>query len=174
MSCYLCSGFCFGIGALKKMKTVVSLSQMQERLVKYLEANRMRCTSERIAILKYSYAQRSPFTVGEVYSVLEKEGFHVSRSTVYDTLRLLCRCEMLVALAVRADETRFAFRKFGHLYLVCTSCGKIREEKDSTVTSHFKGRKFEAFTPTYFTTAVYGLCSTCHRRLSRTAANKRN
>ena len=149
------------------MATTLTLQQARDRLARFLQAHRLRNTRERGCILDQAMSMQRAFTVGEIREALEKDGFHVSRSTVYETLWLLCQCGVLVSLSMGVGEIRFAPRRFGYLYLVCSSCGKIREEKDPTVVAHFKGRRFEAFTADYFTTSVYGLCSTCQRRQRR-------
>lgn len=173
---YLCNGFGLKAAPLHEMASSLSLQQAHERLSEFLTLNEMRQTPERFAILESVWKMKRQFAASDLMRRLEEEGFHVSRSTVYQALELLCRCGLLSLLPLEPSETRYAVARPGFLHLVCTSCGKIREEKDPTVTAHFKGRKFEAFTPAYFSTAVYGVCSVCARRARRKskAAGKKN
>lgn len=151
------------------MASLLSVQQARERLSGFLRLNEMRQTPERFAILEAVWKIRRQFAASDVISRMEESGFRVSRSTVYQTLALLCKCGLLSLLPLEPGEIRYAVARSGFLHLVCTSCGKIREEKDPTVAAHFRGRKFEAFTPAYFSTVVYGVCSTCARRARRGA-----
>lgn len=146
------------------MGSPLTVQQARERLSEYLKLNEMRQTPERFAILDAVWNMRHQFAASDVIASLDGEGFHVSRSTVYQALDLLCKCGLISLLPLEPSEMRYAVARRGFLHLVCTSCGKIREESDPTVSAHFRGRKFEAFTPAYFSTAVYGVCSTCARR----------
>lgn len=149
----------------------MTVLQAEARLASYLKERGLRLTKERTAIVRAAWALKQPFAAAEVAEALEAEGFHVSRSTCYQTLALLCAMGLLCRLMLGDDEARYAFARPGYLHLVCTGCGKIRREKDPTVVAHFKGRRFEAFTPAFFSTVVYGTCSVCKRRSRKLATD---
>lgn len=138
--------------------------QAQVRLSAYLSGHGLRLTKERMSILATVWEQKRPFAAADLVAALEAKGFHVSRSTAYQTLTLLCDAAILCRLMLGDEEARYTFARRGYIHLVCRGCGKIREEKDPTMTAHLAGRKFEAFTPDFFSTVVYGTCSVCRRR----------
>ena len=54
----------------------------------------MRQTPERFAILDKTLEQKVHFDIDELYKNIEAD-YHVSRSTVYNTVELLCECNIL-------------------------------------------------------------------------------
>ncbi len=128
------------------MASLLSVQQARERLSGFLKLNEMRQTPNASRFSRRCGRSGRQFAASDVISRMEESGFRVSRSTVYQTLALLCKCGLLSLLPLEPGEMRYAVARSGFLHLVCTSCGKIREEKDPTVAAHFRGRKFEAFT----------------------------
>lgn len=149
------------------------IESAQEILRRYITENQMRVTPERNAILEASLRRRRPFTASDIWSDMMATDYRVSRASVFHTIELLCKCGILAEVALGGNESRYAARREGYIYLVCTDCGRIREERDPTVTLHFRGRRFEAFTAAYFSTAVFGTCSTCMRHRHREAKSNK-
>ena len=145
------------------------IESAEEVLRRYLAENQMRFTPERFAVLDAALRRKRPFSASDIWDDMSVSGYRVSRASVFQTIGLLCRCGVLAEVALGGNESRYAARREGYLYLVCTGCGRIREERDPTVALHFRGRRFEAFTPAYHSTAVFGTCSTCMRRQRREA-----
>ena len=60
------------------------------KLAEYLDNRHMRKTPERFMILEVVMAHNDHFGVDDIYEDLEERSYHVSRSTVYNTMELLC------------------------------------------------------------------------------------
>lgn len=133
----------------------------------YLKGRRMRCTSERFAILDAVMDQPEHFSVESFGERLEAGGFHVSVATLYNTFGLLCDAGLLRChrLGHKSAEYERVVPGQSHIHLVCTGCGKISEVRNSALADQaMTAGRHGRFTPAYFTIYVYGLCSRCRRK----------
>lgn len=142
-------------------------------LVQYLTRRRLRKTPERFAILDRVMALNRHFVADDLCARMEEEGYHVSRTTVYNTLELLVSAGLLRRHnfgSTRAHYEMISGLGSNHHHLVCTKCGKIKEIKDARLSAMFDNRSYPAFHPEWYDLCVYGVCSTCMRKSRRTAA----
>lgn len=72
----------------------------------YMTSRGMRCTGERLRILEAAFVPRRRFSAPELAELLESDGFHVSRTTVYGTLKLLVDSG-IVRKTLSTDGTSF-------------------------------------------------------------------
>lgn len=135
----------------------------------FLESKKMRKTSERFAILEKAIGMKAHFDVDDLYDVMERDGFHVSKQTIYSTLELLCESGMLRRHRFGREAARYEAYVENHCHLICTQCGKVKDVDDQELLKQFCNRKFSAFTPSYSLLYVYGLCSACMRHNKREA-----
>ena len=142
-----------------------STEEIEERFAAYLRSHRLRKTPERFAILRMACGLKAHFDIDLLHAALDKEGYHVSRATVYNTVDILCKVGILQRLFF--DSTRALYELAGrnHLHLFCTSCGRIREIADSQLLPSPPKGKFPTFQADYATTCVYGTCQRCQKRL---------
>lgn len=132
-------------------------NQAEQQFKNYLKINHKRCTVERIEILKCAMSAHGHFDVGGLYAMLEKDLYHVSLATVYNTVDLLFECGLLRRHHFSDGIAKYEFVNGSHTHLVCTMCGKVREvEADAEIK-----RKYRGFKPQYTSTYVYGVCSNC-------------
>lgn len=139
---------------------------------RYLESRRLRKTPERYAILNALWGIRRHFQVEELHTAMEQSGYHVSLTTVYNTLELLCGCGILRRHTF-GKQARYEIALGNHLHLICNVCGKVRDARDEEIFNGISGRKYAAFTPAYCSIYLYGLCSACSRKLSKSERNKK-
>ena len=80
---------------------------------------------QRIAIMEYLMTHRVHPTVDDIYNDLVKEIPTLSRTTVYNTLKLMV--ERGVALQLNIDERNQHFDGdiFPHAHFLCRKCGRI-------------------------------------------------
>jgi len=139
----------------------------------YMQNHRMRKTVERYTIMEKVFDTTSHFSINSLHSLVESDGCHVSRATVYNTIELLIDAGLVRRHTFGTQSPQYekiaGFSK--HYHLVCTNCGKIREIKDSEIDSLLNRCRFGKFHPAYIDMNIYGLCSSCFRK-SR-AATKR-
>lgn len=145
----------------------------RSRLASYIRSRGMRCTPERLAILEKAYSTPEHFQADMLYDAMELEGYHVSRSTVYKTLRLLEEAGLL-AVHRFADQPEQYERadtaeSVSHLHLVCNECGRVRPAREPELLSRLLQRQYSTFQTSAVAVYVYGLCSRCQKRLRRAA-----
>lgn len=134
---------------------------MENALVAYLNERGLRKTPERFAILRKILEVDSHFEVDELHDAIEKDGYHVSRATVYNTVELLEEAGILRKFSLGHNSSVFELHRDNHIHLVCKNCGKISEVDNPAVIASLMRLKSDSFTPESFDVKVYGLCSDC-------------
>ncbi|MGI6233098.1 MAG: Fur family transcriptional regulator [Prevotella sp.] len=134
----------------------------------YIEASRKRKTPERYAILDAVLTFEGHFTVDELSHVLEQKKFFVSRATLYNTLRLFLKINLVVRHRL-ADKTTYEYvsRQLNHCHQICTMCGKVTEVNLPEVDETVKNAPLRRFRKENYSLYIYGICSSCAARLSR-------
>lgn len=132
----------------------------------YMVSRRLRKTPERYAILDKVIDMASHFTIDSLHSLVEADGYHVSRATVYNTMELLIDAGIVRrhTFGSAAPQYERIAGPSKHFHLVCTSCGKVREIKDAEIDAMLTARRFGKFRPGYIDLNIYGICATCFRR----------
>lgn len=149
------------------------LAIARAKLTEYLDRKNYRKTPERFAILDVVFSHNDHFRIDSLYNEMEANSYHVSRSTIYNTMELFCDCG--IVRKHQFDSQRALYEKVAnagnHHHLICTECGKIKEVKDSELMRSIEMRKYATFHPAYFMLYVYGICSTCARKKKRKLKN---
>ncbi|NIA18527.1 MAG: transcriptional repressor [Simkaniaceae bacterium] len=102
----------------------------------------------------------------DIYFTLKKRGVAVSRATVYRTIEVLVRNNLVRALNI--GDGRFRYEKkldqTHHDHLVCTECGKIIEFFDINVEKQQeKIAKDHGFTLIRHIHQLFGVCEECQK-----------
>ena len=137
---------------------------LTEKFKTYLEGRKLRKTPERFALMEKAMTLPGHFGVDELYEVMDSEGFHVSKATIYSTLELLVDCGMLNRHLFGLRKTSYERAKMNHFHLVCSTCGKIREIEDNDMMGIPGALDLQGFKPTYFSTMIYGTCRECRQK----------
>lgn len=132
-----------------------------ETLNGHLERLRLRKTPERYEILRRALEMPGHFSPFELHRLMEREGFHVSRSTIYNTLELLCDCGLLWRQLLSSREARYERAGHSHCHLVCSRCGSVTEVEDSDLDKTLSGLNLSGFRPAYLTAVIHGICPSC-------------
>lgn len=138
----------------------------------YLDAHGMRKTTERYAILNRIMGINGHFTIEELQQMIDGDGFRVSRSTVYNTVELLMDAKMLRRHVFEGMQAQYERITIPHTHLICTSCGKVKEVRDTNFAAFMNARRFNAFNADHYSLYVYGTCSTCARKSKRAQASE--
>ena len=85
----------------------------------------IRVSSRRKKILEYLCLNPDHPTVEQIYSSLKKEMPHLSRTTVYNTLRVLLEAGLVRLLTIEDTETRYDVMTEDHGHFKCDACGTI-------------------------------------------------
>lgn len=136
-------------------------------LADYLRSHKRRCTPERFMILEAAEGMKGHFAVRDVCGRLDESGIHIAQATVYATVECLCECGLLRQLHVEGAAVRYEVSDQAHNHLICTVCGKVKDMVDPELAELMRARRFSAFTASYYTLSVFGVCSACARRRRR-------
>lgn len=148
--------------------------RVKKALDTYLEANNLRKTPERYAVLNAIYNTKGHLSLDDLEVRVEKEYFRVSRATLYNTIRLF----MKLGLVVRhrfSSGTLYEARKDNdnHCHQVCTICGKITEVHLPEVAQMFEEIKLKRFHKNGYIFYIHGICTTCRIKQSRLKNDKK-
>ena len=127
-----------------------------------LRQSGLRCTPQRVAILREVFSRRHP-TAYEVFESVRRHFPTIGLATVYNTLRTMTE-RGLVAELPFSSEMRFDANMAPHANLVCRNCGRIEDvefvpEHLDTMLRHLAHAA--GFVPDGQRLHVYGRCLTC-------------
>ena len=151
-----------------------SNSPVVRKFNEFLDSHNLRRTTERYAILNHIMAINGHFTIEELQQLIEADGFRVSRSTVYNTVELLMEAKMLRRHVFEGMQAQYERITLPHTHLICTTCGKVKEVRDTNFAAFMNARRFNAFNADHYSLYVYGTCSTCARKSKRSAMGKKD
>lgn len=137
-----------------------------------LAAHGIRPSRQRRAILKFLAEHPCHPTAEDVYQALYGKIRTLSRTTVYNTLRLLCAKGAAQMVTLEENEMRFDACVRPHGHFKCSVCGKIYdfpcaplfEEAEKKLPPGFIRREMQFY--------VLGICGSCNaaRQRSRRAS----
>lgn len=159
------------ISTSRRMTPETLLKNTENEFTSYLEAHRLRKTPERYAILRKVMEFKSHFDVDELYEAMEQESYHVSLATLYNTLKLMCSCGLLRSHHFGGEKTQYEKAFGNHLHLICSKCGKVKEEDSPALLSLLSEKKFRYFHTSFVSVYVHGVCASCARNLKKTKKN---
>jgi len=110
---------------LNLIKTIITMEIFKETLHK----EGLRYTSQRQEIWNELRSSDEHRDAEEIYFALRKRGLRISRATVYRTIDVLVKNNLLDKLDIGDGRARFEYNDkcLHHDHLVCTKCGKIVE-----------------------------------------------
>ncbi len=136
------------------------------RLTGYIINHKMRKTPERYALLAKACTLNKHFNADDLHAAMENDAYHVSRSTVFKTLRLFADCGLL-RRHVFGGEARYELMLQNHCHLICEQCGKVTDAADDELLAFVENRRFKKFNMSYCDIDIHGLCTQCARKQRR-------
>lgn len=98
---------------------------MNNKALDCLQAHNIHPSVQRIAVMEYLMDHHTHPTVEDIYAELQPEIPTLSRTTVYNTLKLFAAHGAAVMLTI--DEKRACFDSIltPHAHFICRKCGRI-------------------------------------------------
>ncbi len=103
--------------------------KVHDKFKLFLKSGKHRITPERFEVLNYAIGSGNHFTADDLYLEMKNGKSNVSRATVYNSLELLVKCEMLAKRNFGDNKTFYesSYNIQNHGHLICTVCGDIIE-----------------------------------------------
>ncbi len=129
-----------------------------QSILRLLEEKGISPSFQRIKILEYLFLNRTHPSVEDIYKDLSSELLTLSKTTVYNTLKLFVEKNIVKAIGIEKDFVRYDIDISPHSHFKCIKCGKIydlkiNEEKDNNIDEGFKKVYSEKY--------IYGICKNC-------------
>ena len=136
--------------------------KVHDKFKKFLKIGNHRITPERFEVLDYAIEREDHFSADELYLKMKNGKSNVSRATVYNSLELLVKCEMLIKRNFGDNKTFYesSYNKQNHGHLICKVCGKIIEFNHSKVFKIVDDTASDnEFMPDSFQFNIFGQCN---------------
>ena len=126
--------------------------------------NGYRITPQRFEVLDAALDYGTHFTPDELFLRMKNSGSKVSRATVYNTLELLVKCNLLSKRLFDQKITMYEsnFNRTQHDHIICENCGEIIEFSAEEV-KKIVDKIAEEFNvePTGYSFNIYAKCKNC-------------
>jgi Fur family ferric uptake transcriptional regulator len=127
-----------------------------------------RLTPQRLMILSAIASSHEHISAEEIYAQVAAKYPHVNISTVYRTLELLKKLDMVYEIDLGEGRIRYHAEESGHHHhLVCQECGTVIDIEEATLSSlrdilmrdyHFQAELRHV--------GVFGICENCRKKKS--------
>lgn len=134
----------------------------------FLKSSGLRLTQKRMDILHEVFAYPGHFQTEDLLVQMRRNGYEVSRPTIYRTLPLLVMCGLLTEFIDAHKNTRYEsiHSLKEHAHLICLRCGQIVEFKEPEIDALQKSVcEAHQFKPVRFRNEIIGHCSECQAEL---------
>lgn len=140
-------------------------------LKEYLKIKKLRNSDSREELLKFLCVNRNGlnphFEAEEIYVELKKQGYQISRASVFRNLTLFTNARIL--RKSKFGENHFHYelcndQSFFHHHLICKKCGKVIEFKSSQIKKYAtSAAKVNNFHNIEYRFEIFGICEDCNK-----------
>jgi Fe2+ or Zn2+ uptake regulation protein len=96
-----------------------------EEFQKELMKKNIKLSYQRLKVLAYLIRNRCHPTVDQIFTDLHRDIPTLSRTTVYNTVRILADAALVRVITIEDNETRYDIDVNNHGHFKCESCGTI-------------------------------------------------
>lgn len=132
-----------------------------QEILDILSEGGVKPSAQRIVILRYLMENRIHPTVDEIFKALQPDNPTLSRTTVYNTLRLLAAADIIRRIEVGDSEgARWDYSQHDHAHFLCTTCGHVTDV-DYSMSSPSFTLPPKGYTVRSAEVIFKGLCPSC-------------
>ncbi len=135
-----------------------------EVIVKLLESKDIQASYQRMKILEYLINHRTHPTVDTIYCALAGKIPTLSKTTIYNTLKIFVDKNIVSQVTVEENESRYDYSETSHLHFKCKNCGKlydIFQVCDLLNQREIEGHKIDEYHLNF-----RGICKECKKGVS--------
>ncbi|NTU53333.1 MAG: transcriptional repressor [Chlorobiaceae bacterium] len=138
----------------------------------------LRCTRERLNVLREIYRSGTHLDADEIFVRLRKQEVAISRATVYHTLDLLFRFNLVTKIDLGHKHAHYekSWGVANHLHIICLKCGKVSEATSNELPGMMEKLCTEnGYSLGNFSLQLFGECldkNACDLRLHTTKATE--
>lgn len=137
-------------------------------LSEYIEANNMRHTPERSAVLSCVYSFSAPFAIEDLAQKLHEQEFPISRPTLYNSLKLFEQIRIVNRITLPHGTFYAPFnQRFRFMMRRCSYCGKTDLVKSQSIVGVVESTPLKRFRQDSFSLVIFGVCSSCQARITK-------
>lgn len=96
-----------------------------EELKNEINQKGINLSHQRLKVFEYLYQNQCHPTVDQIFTDLQKDIPTLSKTTVYNTLRILAGARLVRIITIEDNETRYDIVVENHGHFKCESCGAI-------------------------------------------------
>lgn len=133
-----------------------------EKVAEYLSQHGIKPSLQRIKIYEYLYSNHNHPTVDMIYNDLAPKIPTLSRTTVYNTLKLFVSQGVAFVVNIEDNEVRYDADTSIHGHFKCKGCGQVFDFMVDADKMHFAG--LDQFQITEHHVYLKGLCKVCKTR----------
>lgn len=98
-------------------------------IAEYLLQRGVKPSYQRIKILDYLIVKKNHPTVNDIYQAIVQEIPTLSKTTVYNTLKLFIEHGIVIEVLIEENEVRYDFAEEDHGHFKCARCGMVVDFK---------------------------------------------
>lgn len=146
---------------------MVSVDREIQRFQTFLQQQGLKLTSERTALVREIFSTHYHFEADELLFKMKEKNVKISRATVYRTLELLVKSNMVRRVHLGEDHYHYEHvtGNSHHDHLICTACSNVIEFHDELLEQRQREIcEKKKFTPTFHNLQILGVCDSCRRK----------
>lgn len=134
---------------------------MDTDVIKILQAHDIKPSMQRISIMNYLMEHRTHPTVDEIYTSLSPSMPTLSKTTVYNTLKLLTEHGAVQTLTIDEKNTCYDIYTEPHAHFLCKRCGKVYDIMYNNTMNNKENLSIEGYEVQEVHYYYKGICKQC-------------
>ncbi|MDY5239672.1 transcriptional repressor [Bacteroides helcogenes] len=129
--------------------------------IKRLQSHSIKPSLQRIAIMSYLIEHRTHPTVDEIYTALAPSIPTLSKTTVYNTLKLMSEQGAAQTLTIDERNTCYDTDTTPHAHFLCKHCGKVYDLPGTSLSKQVEDIDIDGYEVQEIHYYYKGICKHC-------------